>query len=41
MTDTSDVLNSYVDSVETTLDKNSIKSKLRELYVEAQSLDIV
>ena len=39
--DTGELLGAYVDSVETKLDKDTIKSKLRELYVEAQNLDTV
>jgi DNA repair exonuclease SbcCD nuclease subunit len=39
ISDTSTLLNTYVDSVETDLDKEKIKSKLQELYAEAQQLD--
>ena len=35
--DTSKLLNTYIDSVETDLDKERMKSMIRELYVEAQS----
>jgi len=35
--DTSKLLNTYIDSVETDLDKERLKSMIRELYVEAQS----
>ena len=41
VSDTSVLLDSYVEAVETELDKETIKSKLRELYVEAQSLEVV
>ena len=41
VSDTGDLLNAYVDSVETDLSKETIKSKLRELYVEAQNLETV
>jgi len=39
VSDTGTLLNTYVDSVETDLDKERIKSKLQELYTEAQQLD--
>ena len=39
LTDTITLLNTYVDSVQTDLDRDRIKSRLQELYVEAQSLD--
>jgi len=39
LTDTITLLNTYVDSVQTDLDRDRIKNKLQELYVEAQSLD--
>jgi DNA repair exonuclease SbcCD nuclease subunit len=38
---TGELLSVYVDSVETSLDKDTIKSKLHELYVEAQTLETV
>lgn len=41
VSDTGDLLNAYVDSVETDLSKDMIKSKLRELYVEASTLETV
>jgi len=41
LTDTITLLNTYVDSVQTDLDRDRIKSKLQELYVEAQSLDAI
>lgn len=39
--DTSDLLNSYVDAIETNLDKDRIKKVLQELYVEAQQTDML
>jgi len=39
--DTNQLLNTYVDAIETDLDKDRIKKKLHELYIEAQSLEIV
>lgn len=39
--DTSKLLNTYVDAVETDLDKERIKSLMRELFVEASALDSV
>jgi len=39
--DTKDLLDTYVDAVETDLDKDNIKMKLRELYTEAQNLEVV
>ena len=41
MEDTTTLLDSYVDAVETDLDKDHIKLKLRELYTEAQNLEVV
>lgn len=41
MEDTQETLDSYVDAVETDLDKDILKTKLRELYIEAQQADIV
>jgi len=38
--DTKDLLDTYVDAVETDLDKDNIKMKLRELYTEAQNLEV-
>ena len=38
---TLDVLDNYVDSVDTTSDKQKIKSFMRELYLEATNLEIV
>jgi DNA repair exonuclease SbcCD nuclease subunit len=39
--DTSTLLNSYVDAVDTSLDKTHLKNKLLELYTEAQNLDAI
>ena len=39
--DTKDLLDTYVEAVETDLDKDHIKLKLRELYTEAQNLEVV
>jgi DNA repair exonuclease SbcCD nuclease subunit len=41
MEDTTELLDSYVEAVETDLDKEAIKLKLRELYTEAQNLEII
>lgn len=41
MEDTTDLLDSYVEAVDTDLDKDHIKVKLRELYSEAQNLEII
>jgi hypothetical protein len=38
--DTGELLSSYVDAVDTELDKDRIKSQLRELMTEAQTLEI-
>jgi len=38
---TDDLLYTYIDAVETDLDKDRIKSKVRELMIEAQTLEIV
>jgi DNA repair exonuclease SbcCD nuclease subunit len=38
---TDDLLYSYIDAVDTDLDKERIKSRVRELMIEAQSLEIV
>ncbi len=38
--DTMSLLDKYVDEIETSLDKNRIKSKLKSLYVEAGDLEI-
>lgn len=39
--DTTELLDSYVDAVETDLDKGKIKGLMRNLYVEAQNSEIV
>lgn len=39
ISDTSSLLSSYVDAIETDLDKSRIKSKLQELYVESQTIE--
>ena len=39
--DTAELLDSYVEAVETDLDKEHIKVKLRKLYTEAQNLEVV
>jgi DNA repair exonuclease SbcCD nuclease subunit len=39
--DTGSLLSSYVDAIDTSLDKERIKTVLHELYVEAQSLDVL
>ena len=39
--DTTELLDSYVEAVETDLDKGRIKNLMRTLYVEAQSMEIV
>lgn len=39
--DTTQLLDSYVDAVETDLDKDHIKVELRKLYTEAQNLEVV
>lgn len=41
ITDTATLMDSYVDAVDTELNKDMIKSKLRELYTEAQNLEVV
>lgn len=41
ITDTATLMDSYVDAVDTALNKDMIKSKLRELYTEAQNLEVV
>ena len=37
--DTHEIVNSYIDAVDTDLDKDTIKNKVRELMTEAQSLE--
>lgn len=39
LTDTVTLLNSYVDAVETDLNKDRIKTRLQELFIEAQNID--
>jgi len=39
--DTTSLLFTYIDAVETNLDKNKLKKRLQELYVEAQNFEIV
>ena len=39
--DTSSLLDTYVEAIETDLDKDRLKSNLHELYVEAQNLEIL
>lgn len=39
LVDTGSLLNSYVDAIETDLDKERIKTRLHELYLEAQTSD--
>ena len=39
--DTNELLDSYVDAVDTDLDKEHIKVELRKLYTEAQNLEVV
>lgn len=41
ISDTATLMDSYVDAVETELNKDTIKHKLRELYTEAQNLEVV
>jgi hypothetical protein len=39
--DTTELLDSYIDNVETDLDKDKIKTLMRGLYVEAQNMELV
>ena len=39
--DTTEMLDSYVEAVETDLDKDKLKGFVRELYVEAQNMEIL
>lgn len=41
LSDTVTLLNTYVDAVDTNLDRDRIKRRLQELYVEAQNLDSI
>jgi len=38
--DTTELLDSYVDGVDTDLDKDRIKKEMRNLLIEAQTLEI-
>lgn len=38
--DTSILLDSYIDAVDTSLDKDRIKKHMRELMIEAQTMEI-
>ena len=38
---TEDLLYTYIDAVDTVLDKDRIKGEVRQLMIEAQTLDIV
>ena len=38
--DTTEIVDSYIEAVETDLDKNRIKNNFRELMVEAQTLEV-
>ena len=39
--DTTQLLDSYVEAVDTDLDKDRLKVELRKLYTEAQNLEVV
>lgn len=39
--DTGELLSAYVDAADTDLDKDTLKTKLRDLYVEAQNFEVV
>ena len=39
--DTTELLDSYVEAVDTDLDKEHLKIELRKLYTEAQNLEVV
>lgn len=41
ISDTATLMDAYVEAVDTELDKDTIKHKLRELYTEAQNLEVV
>jgi DNA repair exonuclease SbcCD nuclease subunit len=41
VSDTSELLDNYVDAADTDLNKDTIKNRLRELYVEAQNSEVV
>ena len=38
--DTQEIVDTYIDAVETELDKNKIKNQVRELMIEAQALEV-
>ena len=38
--DTAEIVDSYIDAVDTDLDKNKIKVEMRQLMTEAQALEI-
>jgi hypothetical protein len=39
VSDTSELIGAYVDATQTDLDKDVIKTRLRELFIEAQNLE--
>ena len=39
--DTTSLLNSYIDAVDTDLDKDRIKTQMHDLMIEAQTMEIV
>jgi hypothetical protein len=39
--DTTSLLNTYVDAVDTDLDKDRIKVQMHELMIEAQTMEVV
>jgi hypothetical protein len=39
--DTTELLDTYVEAVETDLDKDRLKTEMRSLYVEAANMEIV
>lgn len=39
--DTADIVDTYIDAVDTELDKDRIKNQVRELMTEAQTLEVV
>jgi len=38
--DTAEIVDTYIDAVDTDLDKNKIKVEMRQLMTEAQALEI-
>ena len=38
--DTTEIVDTYIDAVDTDLDKNKIKAEMRQLMTEAQALEI-